>query len=59
MDIVTIHSIWTLLLFIGFCGVVWWAYGSKSRQSRFDEAANSIFDEDEAADSSKEQGGMK
>ncbi|MGO2497545.1 MULTISPECIES: cbb3-type cytochrome oxidase subunit 3 [Vibrio] len=58
MDIVTVHSIWTLVLFIGFCGVVWWAYGSKSRQSRFDEAANLIFD-DEPAKSDKKQGGMQ
>ncbi len=42
MDIGTIHSIWTLVLFISFLGVVWWAYG-KSRRSRFDEAANLVF----------------
>ncbi|GAM56790.1 cytochrome c oxidase subunit ccoQ [Vibrio ishigakensis] len=46
MDISTIHSIWTLLLFVSFAGVVWWAYG-KSRKSRFDEAANLIFDDEE------------
>ncbi|HFF3984663.1 TPA: cbb3-type cytochrome oxidase subunit 3, partial [Vibrio cholerae O1] len=27
MDIGTIHSIWTIVLFICFIGVVWWAYG--------------------------------
>lgn len=58
MDIITVHSIWTLVLFISFCGVVWWAYGSKSRQSRFDEAANLIFD-DEPVESDKKQGGMQ
>ncbi|WP_086980918.1 cbb3-type cytochrome oxidase subunit 3 [Vibrio aphrogenes] len=58
MDIATIHSIWTLVLFISFCGVVWWAYGSKRRKSRFDEAANLIFD-DEPVKSAKDQGGMK
>ncbi|HBV75710.1 MULTISPECIES: cbb3-type cytochrome oxidase subunit 3 [Vibrio] len=59
MDIITLHSIWTLVLFISFCGVLWWACG-KNRQSRFDEAANLIFD-DEPEESSKEQkqGGMK
>ncbi|SJN18562.1 Cytochrome c oxidase subunit CcoQ [Vibrio casei] len=46
-------------MFISFCGVLWWACG-KNRQSRFDEAANLIFD-DEPEESSKEQkqGGMK
>lgn len=39
MDIGTIHSIWTIVLFVSFIGVVWWAYG-KSRRSRFEEAAN-------------------
>lgn len=58
MDIVTIHSIWTLVLFIGFCGVVWWAYGSKTRKARFDEAANLIFD-DEPVESKKDKGGMQ
>lgn len=47
MDIGTIHSIWTVVLFICFFGVVWWAYG-KRRKSRFDEAANSIFDDEES-----------
>ncbi|WP_105901531.1 cbb3-type cytochrome oxidase subunit 3 [Vibrio gangliei] len=58
MDIVTIHSIWTLGLFISFCGVVWWAYGSKKRKARFDEAANLIFD-DEPVESNKDKGGMQ
>lgn len=53
MDIIVIHSIWTVVLFISFCGVVWWAYGSKKRQSRFDEAANMIFDDEPAAQESK------
>ncbi|USD66546.1 CcoQ/FixQ family Cbb3-type cytochrome c oxidase assembly chaperone [Vibrio sp. SCSIO 43136] len=42
MDIGTIHSIWTLVLFISFIGVVWWAYG-KSRKARFEEDANLVF----------------
>lgn len=57
MDISTIHSIWTLLLFVSFAGVVWWAYG-KSRKSRFDEAANLIFDDEEKKET-KDQGVTK
>ncbi|NOH79760.1 cbb3-type cytochrome oxidase subunit 3 [Vibrio sp. RE86] len=57
MDIGTIHSIWTIVLFVSFLGVVWWAYG-KSRKSRFDEAANLIFADDEQAPA-KEQGVTK
>ncbi|WP_394245030.1 cbb3-type cytochrome oxidase subunit 3 [Vibrio astriarenae] len=45
MDIGTIHSIWTIVLFVSFIGVVWWAYG-KSRRSRFEEAANLVFDDE-------------
>lgn len=42
MDIGTIHSIWTIVLFVSFIGVVWYAY-DKNRKSRFDEAANLVF----------------
>ena len=46
MDIGTIHSIWTVVLFISFIGVFFWAY-SKRRKSEFNEAANLVFaDED-------------
>jgi cytochrome c oxidase cbb3-type subunit 4 len=46
MDIGTIHSIWTVLLFTCFIGIVLWAY-SKRQKSRFEEAANLVFaDED-------------
>ncbi|MBD1564452.1 cbb3-type cytochrome oxidase subunit 3 [Vibrio sp. SA48] len=57
MDIGTIHSIWTIVLFVCFIGVVWWAYG-KNRKARFDEAANLIF-ADEPPKTSKEQGVTK
>ncbi|MDE1252180.1 cbb3-type cytochrome oxidase subunit 3 [Vibrio aestuarianus] len=57
MDIGTIHSIWTIVLFVCFIGVVFWAYG-KNRKARFDEAANLIF-ADEPPKTSKEQGVTK
>ncbi|RTZ16861.1 cbb3-type cytochrome oxidase subunit 3 [Vibrio aquaticus] len=57
MDIGTIHSIWTIVLFVSFVGVVWWAFG-KNRKSRFEEDANLIFADEENAPS-KEQGVTK
>jgi cytochrome c oxidase cbb3-type subunit 4 len=53
MDIGTIHSIWTIVLFASFIGVVWWAFG-KSRKARFEEDANLVFaDEQKAASEEK------
>ncbi|GAA5644751.1 MULTISPECIES: CcoQ/FixQ family Cbb3-type cytochrome c oxidase assembly chaperone [Vibrio] len=57
MDIGTIHSIWTIVIFVCFIGVVWWAFG-KSRKSRFEEDANMIFADEEQAPS-KEHGVTK
>ncbi|MDA9556109.1 CcoQ/FixQ family Cbb3-type cytochrome c oxidase assembly chaperone [Vibrio sp.] len=58
MDIGTFHALWTLVLFICFMGVVWWAYGSKRRKARFDEAANLVF-ADEEQETSKNSGVSK
>ena len=57
MDSGTIHGIWTLMLFVCFIGVIWWAFG-KNQKSRFDEAANLIFDDEEHS-VSKDQGVKK
>lgn len=46
MDISTLRSIATVLSFVVFVGIVWWAY-SKSNQSRFDTAANLPFADDD------------
>lgn len=58
MDYITWRSFYTVLVFVLFIGVVWWAY-SKGQKKRFDEAANSIFDEDKSAskatDSTKQE----
>lgn len=48
MDINDLRALITLLLFIAFIGIVWWAYSSKRKRS-FDAAANSVFDEDDDA----------
>lgn len=57
MDIGTIHGIWTIVLFVSFLGVVWWAYGKK-RKARFEEDAKLIFD-DEKPPKDKDQGVTK
>lgn len=46
MDYNDFRGITTLMVLIAFLAVVWWAY-SKNRKKRFDDAANSIFDEEE------------
>jgi len=45
MDINTLRSIGTLLAFIAFVGIVWWAYHRSSRPG-FDEAARLPFADD-------------
>ncbi|MCC5852209.1 MAG: cbb3-type cytochrome c oxidase subunit 3 [Alkalimonas sp.] len=39
------HTVLTVLLFVGFVGLVIWAY-SKGRKKDFDEAANLVFDDE-------------
>ena len=48
MDINDLRSAVTVLSLVTFLGIVWWAYGLKSNQRRFDEAANLPFDDDAA-----------
>ncbi len=52
MDYITWRSIYTVIVFVLFVGIGLWAY-SKGRKKDFDEAANSIFEEDEL-DNSKQ-----
>ncbi len=42
MDIITFRGILTILVTVGFLGLVFWAY-SKGRKKDFDEAANLPF----------------
>ena len=46
MDISTLRSIVTVLAFVCFVGIVWWAYHRDSRR-RFDEAAQLPFADDD------------
>ena len=49
MDINDLRSVMTVVSLLTFLGIVWWAYGMKGNQKRFDEAANLPF-ADEGAD---------
>lgn len=46
MDIVTVRSIITVVSFLTFLGIVYWAY-SGARKSRFDAAARLPFEGDD------------
>jgi cytochrome c oxidase cbb3-type subunit IV len=48
MDINDLRSLFTVLAFATFVGIVWWAYSGK-RKSSFDEAARVALEEDEPA----------
>ncbi len=45
-DINTLRSVVTVLSFVSFLGIVWWAYHRASRAA-FDEAARLPFADDE------------
>jgi len=46
MDYGTFRGIYTLVLLIFILGIFYWAYSRRSKKN-FDEAANSIFEDDE------------
>ncbi|MDI6745700.1 MAG: cbb3-type cytochrome c oxidase subunit 3 [Rhodocyclaceae bacterium] len=48
MDINDLRSLFTVLVFGAFIGIVAWAYSSKRKQA-FDEAARLPLDDDEPA----------
>jgi cytochrome c oxidase cbb3-type subunit 4 len=49
MDINDMRAVSTLLAFIAFIGIVWWAWRGRSRKG-FDEAAQLPFADDEQHD---------
>ena len=52
MDLNDLRSLWTVVSFAAFLGIVFWAYSGK-RKARFDEAARLALD-DEAGDGGHE-----
>ena len=43
-----LRSVVTVMSLLTFLGIVWWAYGLKSSQKRFEEAANLPFSDVDA-----------
>lgn len=59
MDPVTgFRVVSTVLMFLIFIGIVWWAYGRGSRR-RFDVAAHSVLRDDDVPDSAMADGRPK
>ncbi|MFC6440093.1 cbb3-type cytochrome c oxidase subunit 3 [Bowmanella sp. JS7-9] len=54
MDHGLIGSISTVLVFVTFIAIVWWAYSRQSKKN-FEEAANLIFDDEEQHKASTQQ----
>lgn len=52
MDQGIVGSIFTVIVFICFIGIVWWAFSSRNKK-RFDEAANLPFADEEKDESQK------
>lgn len=46
MDYGTYRGIYTIIMMLVFAGIVWWAY-SKHSKKKFDNAAQSILDDDD------------
>ena len=46
------QSIWTILVFVFFLGIVFWAYSSRNKQ-KFDEAARDIIDDDDSVEATR------
>ena len=45
MDINLLRTLMTVIAFMTFLGIVWWAFGP-SRRERFERDAHLVFDED-------------
>ncbi|RLJ63577.1 cbb3-type cytochrome oxidase subunit 3 [Sulfurisoma sediminicola] len=45
MDINDLRSIITVLVFLAFVGIVWWAYSDR-RKDAYDKAARSVLEDD-------------
>lgn len=46
------HGIWTIILLVLFLAIVGWSFFSRRAKKQFDEAANSIFEEEKKSGSS-------
>ena len=56
IELIDLRSVVTLVSFITFIGIIWWAYSGR-RKSSFDEAANLPFaDESDDRNTEKRHG---
>jgi cytochrome c oxidase cbb3-type subunit IV len=55
MDINDLRSLFTVLVFVTFVGIVWWAYSAR-QTSLFDEAARLPLDDDDSPDVQSKRG---
>ncbi|WP_404399199.1 cbb3-type cytochrome c oxidase subunit 3 [Idiomarina seosinensis] len=46
------HGIWTIIILVLFLAIVFWSFFSRRANKQFDEAAKSIFEEEEKKASS-------
>ncbi|HHO59574.1 MAG TPA: cbb3-type cytochrome c oxidase subunit 3 [Thiotrichales bacterium] len=53
MDLVFLQSVWTVVAFVFFVGVVIWAWSGR-RKADFDKAARMALDDDMPASNEKE-----
>jgi cytochrome c oxidase cbb3-type subunit 4 len=56
MDLDTLRSVITVLSFATFIGIVLWAYSGR-RKTGFDQAARSVFQEDDGGEEQAGRGG--
>lgn len=47
MDLITVHSYWTVLMFVAFVGICVWAFSGK-RRAELERHARIALDDDEA-----------
>ncbi|MDM7860834.1 cbb3-type cytochrome c oxidase subunit 3 [Alteromonas sp. ASW11-36] len=53
MDQGVIGSIFTVIVFVAFIGIVFWAFSSRNK-AKFDEAANLVFADEEDKKNAKD-----
>lgn len=58
MDHIDLRSLITTVSFLCFVGIVFWAYSSRQK-SRFEEAANLPFADDEMQERTLQKAGLK
>ncbi|RUO81319.1 CcoQ/FixQ family Cbb3-type cytochrome c oxidase assembly chaperone [Idiomarina tyrosinivorans] len=58
MDYGTWRGLFTIVLLVLFIAIIFWSYSRRSKKA-FDEAANSIFDEDQKSESVSQESESK